>query len=315
MAHNHDHPTPQYNHAFNDDNRRNERKTLIVVIFTLVMMVFEIGGGSLFGSMALLADGWHMGTHAVALGITLIAYIYSRREAQNPKFTFGTGKVGVLGGFTSALLLQVVAVFMVIESIERLLNPQTIFFSEALIVAIIGLVVNIISAFLLRDDPDTHGHEHTSSNKQQHADHNIRAAYMHVLADALTSIFAILALRAGKWLGWVWLDAVIGLAGGVVITRWAIGLLLDTGKILLDSSVDMQLIEVIRQKIEGDADNQVCDLHVWRVDSKNLMATVSLVTNQPRPIDHYRQLLNEIEGLVHVIIEVNACECTEKAES
>ena len=308
MAHKHAHPELEYNHDFNGDDRSNERRTLVVVIFTVVMMALEIAGGSLFGSMALLADGWHMGTHAVALGITLLAYMYSRRHARNPKFTFGTGKVGVLGGYTSALLLLVVAGFMVAESIQRLVAPRGIQFNEALIVAGIGLTVNLVSALLLGGG---HGHSHAGEEHHAHAhsDHNIRAAYLHVLADALTSVFAILALVAGKWLGWIWMDAVVGIAGAVVITRWAIGLILDTGRILLDSSVDTHLMETMRSRIEADADNQVCDLHVWRVDSEHLMATISVVTNQPRPAEHYRQLLDGLDGLVHVIIEVNACDC------
>lgn len=311
MAHKHAHPELTYNHDFNGDNRSNERRTLVVVIFTVVMMALEIAGGSLFGSMALLADGWHMGTHAVALGITLLAYVYSRRHARNPKFTFGTGKVGVLGGYTSALLLLVVAGLMVVESVERLVEPQGIQFNEALIVAGIGLTVNLVSAFLLRGDHGGHGHSHAGEGEHAHghSDHNIRAAYLHVLADALTSVFAIAALVAGKWLGWVWMDAVVGIAGALVITRWAVGLILDTGRILLDSSVDMKLLETMRERIEADADNQVCDLHVWRVDSEHLMATISVVTSQPRPAEHYRRLLDGLDGLVHVIIEVNACDC------
>ncbi len=293
-------------HRFTIDDSENEAKTLRVVVLTGLMMVVEIITGWVFGSMALLADGWHMGTHTGALGITLFAYRYARRHKNDPRYSFGTGKISVLGGFSSAIILLVVAVLMMVESVERFLNPQVIRFTEAIIVACIGLVVNLVSVYLLGDNH--HDHNHENEQLHDHSDYNIRAAYLHVLADALTSILAIVALLIGRIFGWVWLDPLMGIVGGIVISRWAIGLLRETGHILLDGSPDEAVLEQLRTTIESDADNRITDLHVWKVNSKKYAAIFSIVTHYPRPVNHYHELLKIIPELVHVSIEVIECQ-------
>ncbi|GAB4225051.1 MAG: CDF family Co(II)/Ni(II) efflux transporter DmeF [Stanieria sp.] len=293
----------QHSHDFSVDRHHAERNTKIVMVLTAVTMVAEIVAGIMFGSMALLADGWHMSTHVAAFGITVFAYQYARTHAHNPKYTFGTGKVSVLGGFASAVGLAVIALVMGIESIVRFFQPQTILFDEAIAVAMIGLVVNLASAFLLQDHHD-HSHEH----EHHHQDHNLRAAYFHVLADALTSVLAIIALFAGKFLGWVWLDALMGLVGMVVIAKWSYGLMSDTSSILLDGSVNKQVKLDIISIIEADADNRVTDLHVWKVSPHHLVATISLVTHYPQSPEYYKNLLQSISSLAHVIVEVNQCQ-------
>ena len=223
----------RHNHRFHRPDDGNERSTRRVMLLTIAMMIVEIAGGMIYGSMALLADGWHMGTHAVALGISAAAYRFARRHADSPHFSFGTGKVGDLGGFASAVVLAVVALLMAVESVERLLSPRPIQFNEAIAVAVAGLAVNVVSALLLRDhEADDHDRGH------HHHDHNLKAAYLHVLADALTSLLAIVALLAGKGFGWVWMDPLMGVVGAAIITRWSWGLLRDTGRVLLDRDVD-----------------------------------------------------------------------------
>lgn len=298
----------QHNHTFAADNQANEQKTLRVVVLTAAMMTVEIAAGSAFGSMALLADGWHMGTHAAALGITFFAYRYASRHAQNPRYTFGTGKISVLGGFTSAVILQIVALLMAGESVQRLLNPQPIQFGEAISVAILGLVINLVSVRLLGDHHE-HDHEHGEDEvHHRHAtDHNLKAAYLHVLADALTSILAIVALLFGWLWGWVWMDAAMGIVGSVLISKWAIGLLQETSHILLDGRSDDRLLNEIRSLLEGDADNRISDLHVWQVAEHASAAIISLVTHYPRPVEHYRHLLASVHELNHITIEVNVC--------
>jgi cation diffusion facilitator family transporter len=299
----------QHEHDFTSIDPANERKTLSVVLLTAGMMGLEIAAGGIFGSMALLADGWHMGTHAAALGITLFAYRYARRQARNSRYTFGTGKISVLGGFTSAVVLQVVAILMGIESVGRLFAPQTIRFGEAIAVAVVGLAVNLLSVRLL--GADHHHHEHAEdehADHHHHEDHNLKAAYLHVLADALTSVLAIIALVAGSFLGWVWLDALMGIVGSLVISRWAIGLLRETGHILLDGQASEDLVGKVRTLLEADADTRVADLHVWQVSERDAAAIISVVTHYPRPAAHYRHLLVGLPGLAHVTIEVNVCE-------
>jgi cation diffusion facilitator family transporter len=296
----------KHNHRFDPDTDHGERSTHRVIALTLVMMVVEIGAGLAFGSMALLADGWHMGTHAVALGITSLAYYFARRHADNPRFTFGTGKVAELGGFTSAVVLAVVAIVMAAESLQRLISPHAIRFNEAIAVAVMGLIVNVVSAFMLQD---RHSHDQHGEHGKGHGhDHNLRAAYLHVLADALTSVLAILALSAGKALGWVWMDPFMGIVGAVIITKWAYGLLLDTGRILLDRDVDPQLVSEIVQRIEAESDNRVSDIHVWRVGPGSLSVILSIVTHRPQPPDHYKQLIGGFDEIAHVTVEVNRCE-------
>jgi cation diffusion facilitator family transporter len=270
------------------------------------MMTIEIAAGYIFGSMALLADGWHMGTHAIALSITAFAYFFARKHSDNPNYSFGTGKVGVLGGFASAVVLAVIALLVGVESFQRLITPKTILFNQAIAVAVVGLIVNLVSAFLLQNKHH-HGHKH-DSGKHHHHDHNLRAAYLHVLADALTSVLAIIALLTGKIFGWIWMDPVMGIVGATVITKWSYGLLIDTGKILLDRDVNQEAVDEIRSKIESDSDTKVTDIHVWRVGSHHLSALISLVTHYPKSPDHYKNLLLEYDEIVHVTIEVNACE-------
>jgi len=294
-------------HRYNIEDGQGERNTRRVILLTLSMMIIEITAGYLFGSMALLADGWHMGTHAVALGITAFAYVYARRHSDNPSYSFGTGKVGVLGGFASAVVLAVIAVLMGLQSIQRLVTPQPIRFNEAIAVAFAGLAVNVISALLLQEKHQ-HSHDHSQGASENFHDHNLRAAYLHVLADALTSLLAIIALFTGKAFGWVWMDPIMGIAGGLIISRWSYGLLKDTGKVLLDRDVNPEAVEEIRSIIEADSDNRVSDLHVWRVGAHHLSAIVSIVTHYPKSPDHYKKLLADYDEIVHVTVEVNPCD-------
>ncbi|MGD9370328.1 MAG: CDF family Co(II)/Ni(II) efflux transporter DmeF [Desulfobacterales bacterium] len=296
----------KHSHRYTIDDRRGERNTRRVILLTLSMMTIEIAAGYIFGSMALLADGWHMGTHAIALSITAFAYFFARKHSDNPNYSFGTGKVGVLGGFASAVVLAVIALLVGVESFQRLITPKTILFNQAIAVAVVGLIVNLVSAFLLQNKHH-HGNKH-DSGKHHHHDHNLRAAYLHVLADALTSVLAIIALLTGKIFGWIWMDPVMGIVGATVITKWSYGLLIDTGKILLDRDVNQEAVDEIRSKIESDSDTKVTDIHVWRVGSHHLSALISLVTHYPKSPDHYKNLLLEYDEIVHVTIEVNACE-------
>jgi cation diffusion facilitator family transporter len=300
----HIHTLEQWHHShdFSVDQNHAERNTKIVMLLTALTMVAEIVAGTIFGSMALLADGWHMTTHVAAFGITIFAYQYARSNASNPQYTFGTGKVSVLGGFASAVALAVIAFVMGLESLGRFFQPHTILFNEAIRVAVIGLVVNVTSAFLLQDH---HHHEHEDDHN--HHDHNLRAAYVHVLADALTSIFAIIALFAGKFLGWVWLDAAMGFIGAAVIAKWSYGLVHHTGLILLDGAIDKQTKLAVVNAIEEDADNRVTDLHIWYVGQHHLAATISLVTHYPQTSEYYKNLLKDIPSLAHVSVEVNHC--------
>jgi cation diffusion facilitator family transporter len=293
----------QHSHHFHVDDGYAERNTRRVIVLTFFMMLAEISAGIAFGSMALLADGWHMGTHAIALGITVFAYYYARRHANNPQYSFGTGKVGVLGGFTSAVVLAVVAFLMVVESVQRLISPVEIQFNEAIIVAVLGLMVNIVSAFLLQG-----GHRHAHKQGQDthhHDDHNLRAAYLHVLADALTSLLAIVGLATGKAFGWVWMDPVMGIVGAILITRWSYGLLRDTGGILLDSGVKQEKMKAILSVIESDSDSRVSDIHIWPLGTHSFAAIVSIVTHFPKPPEYYKELLAGFEELEHVTVEVN----------
>lgn len=291
-----------HTHRFDLDTGRGERNTRRVILLTVLMMIVEIPAGYVFGSMALLADGWHMGTHAIALGITAFAYYYARRHADNPDYSFGTGKVGILGGFSSAIILAVIALLMGAESVERLISPKPILFNEAIAVAFLGLAVNVVSALLLQDK---HDHSTDHNHEKGHHDHNLRAAYLHVLADALTSLLAIVALFTGKAFGWIWMDSLMGVLGAILITRWAYMLLKDTGKILLDRDVDQEAINEIRSTIESDADTKVADVHVWRVGPHHLSVILSLVTREPKSPDYYKTLLADFEEIAHVTVEVN----------
>jgi cation diffusion facilitator family transporter len=293
----------QHDHAFGTQARtRGERRTLWVVAITLVMMAVEVAAGVAFGSMALLADGWHMGTHAAALGVAVFAYVYARRHADDPRYSFGTGKVGALGGFASATGLAVVSLLIFGESAQRLASPVTIRFDEAIAVACVGLLVNVVCALLLRDD---HHHEHAGGDHAHH-DHNLRGAYLHVLADALTSLLAIAALSTGKLLGWTWMDPVMGLVGALVIARWSYGLLRETSRVLLDAELSPARRETIREAIESEEGSRVADLHVWRVGPRHLAAIVSVVAHAPNEPDHYKRLVASPD-LVHVTVEVHRC--------
>ena len=284
-----------------DVQLRSERNTRRVIVLTAVTMVAEIAAGSVFNSMALLADGWHMGSHASALGITAFAYRYARRHADNARFTFGTWKVGALGGFASAVVLAVVAALLVWESLHRFAAPLPIEFNEAIAVAVLGLLVNLVSAAILHDSD----HDHGGASHRQH-DHNLRAAYLHVLTDALTSVLAISALLVGKFLGWVWMDPLTGIIGAVVITLWSVGLVRDTSRVLLDGDVDPEVSERLRRAIESDADNRVVDLHLWRLGPQGLSAIIAVATHEPKAPEYYKRLVADV-GLTHVTIEVNRC--------
>jgi len=291
----------QHQHRSHSENRMAERNTLRVMWLTLIMMVVEIATGWFSGSMALLADGWHMGTHFFALGITAFAYSFSRKHAADPSYSFGTGKVDVLGGFTSAIVLAVVALLMVVESLGRLFSPEKIMFNEALLVAVVGLIVNLVSAMLLNGHSHSHG---DCDSGHHHHDHNLKAAYLHVLADALTSVLAIIALLAGKHMGWIWLDPTMGIVGALVITRWAYGLLRDTSKILLDRNEDHEVTEDIYSIIEAGGDNRIADLHLWKINSNKQALIISIVTHYPKPPNHYKELLKNLRSLDHITIEV-----------
>ena len=318
----HAHPIESWRHEhvfLGADHLRNERRTRIVVGLTLLMMVAEIAAGSIYGSMALLADGWHMATHAGALTVSSAAYVFARRHARSERFAFGTGKVGDLAGFGSALILACIAAVIGYESVVRLVQPSTIRFDEAIVVAVIGLLVNLASAALLGHAPDDHHHDHDHEHDHDHAPHgeeahapvhsdlNLRSAHLHVLADAMTSVFAIAALGAGRLLGWNWMDAVCGIVGAAVILYWSFGLLRDTGAVLLDVDADPGTLARIRSRIEAQRGDRVTDLHVWRVGPGHLAAIVSVVTDALRPPEHYKQLLAGIGRLAHVTVEVQLC--------
>jgi len=281
-----------------------------VIAITVAMMLLEITAGIISHSMALLADGWHMSTHAIAFMMAALAYYFTRRHASNARFSFGTGKIGVLGGFSSAIVLSVIALAMAGESVHRLFSPLTIHFNEAIGIAALGLCVNLVSAFLLKDDPHHH-HAHDGSSEAGHTHHrdlNLRAAYLHVLADAFTTFLAIIALTSGKFFGWGWLDPVVGLIGSGVVFSWAYQLSRDTSGILVDRTpLSSDLPNEIRRAVESDGDSMVTDLHVWQVGAGKFAAIVSIVAHEPRPSDFYRELFREHAELVHVTIETQHC--------
>jgi cation diffusion facilitator family transporter len=284
----------QQSHAFVQDTSHQERRVLTVVAITFIMMIAEIVAGTQFGSMALLADGWHMATHASALSIAYVTYLIARKKAKSPSFSFGTGKVGALGGFLSAVGLAVVALFVGVGSIERMFNPVTVRFDEAMIVACLGLGINIVSVLVL-EAPHAKGS----------ADPNLASAYFHVLADALTSVAAILALSSGRFWGFVWMDPAVGLLGALIIARWSYGLIVQTVSILLDLA-HADTAERIRTILE-DGDVRIADLHVWSVSPNHQAAIVAIVTHEPKPPDFYKEKLAFLPKLAHVSIEINAC--------
>lgn len=324
-----------HDHVFlGEKHAQNERRTWFVVALTVVMMVAEIAAGSFFGSMALLADGWHMGTHAAALGIAGAAYMFARRHTGNVRFSFGTGKFGDLAAFSSALILGIIAIQIAYESVLRLISPVPIAYGEAIAVACLGLAVNLVSAWLLRDDHDHHHHghahhhdhddddhghhhDHVHDHHHHHHDHahghdrhqrdnNFRAAYVHVLADAATSVLAIAALTLGMHTGWTWADPGVGLVGSVVILSWAYTLIRDAGSVLLDVSADQRLERGIRARLEA-GDDRITDLHVWQVGPGHCAAVISLVSDAPLQPAIYKERLHGLRGLSHVTVEVERC--------
>ena len=345
-AHIHDMSPWQHSHVFDSGNRRGEARTRVVLVVTLITMLAEIVGGWWTGSMALLADGWHMGTHALALGVAAAAYALARRHARDGRYAFGTWKIEVLGGFASALVLAMVAAGIALESALRLWRAEPIEAVTALWVAVIGLVVNLVSAWLLHGADDGHGHAHAHGtadphdsgaaaghdhhpHQHGHAHHghhhaaheapkekvaverghdlNLRAAYVHVLADALTSVLAIAALSGALWLGWWWLDPLVGVLGAVVIGVWSIGLLRQTSAVLLDREMDHPLTAQIRAAIESDGDARVADLHLWRVGRQHYAAIASIVADAPLAPADYRARLSGYTALAHLSLEVNRC--------
>ena len=323
VPHRHDLSPWQHSHVFDSGNRRGEARTRAVLIITLVVMVAEIAAGWWTGSMALLADGWHMGTHALALGVAALAYAFARRHAGDSRYAFGTWKVEVLGSFASALVLGLVALSILAESVLRLWERDPIDARSALAVALLGLAVNVVSAWLLHG-ADGHGHHHQGHGHDAHHDHahdeadhhhephgghdmNLRAAYVHVLTDALTSVLAIGALAGALWLGWTWLDPAVGVLGAVVIGVWAVGLMRESAAVLLDREMDHPLAERIRRDLEADGDATVADLHVWRVGRDQFAAIVCVVADAPLPPAAYRERLAAHAQIAHVSIEVNRC--------
>ncbi|MCR4539081.1 CDF family Co(II)/Ni(II) efflux transporter DmeF [Pseudomonas sp. 18.1.10] len=297
LAHRHTHE-----HVFlSASHDENARRTLWVVMLTVAMMVVEIAAGALTGSMALLADGFHMATHAGALGIAAAAYAYAKRHAHSPRYSFGTGKVGDLGGFASALILAVVSLGIGVESVMRLLDPAEVQFGTATLIAVVGLVVNIVSALLLG-----HGHSHEHEHDHHHGhDNNLRSAYVHVIADALTSVLAIAALLAGRYLGWVWLDPVMGIVGAIVIARWAWSLMGVTAGVLLDRT-DEHVAAEIRELVEQPGDARITDLHVWRVGPDAHAAIVSVVGAATTDAEGIRERLKPVHEVSHLTVEFRA---------
>jgi cation diffusion facilitator family transporter len=296
----------QHDHTFNQDRKMpGESRTFIVIALTAVMMVVELISGVLFGSMALLADGLHMASHAVALSISAFAYVYARRNARSSKFSFGTGKVNALGGFTGAVLLAMFALLMAFESVIRLLNPVVIVFNQAILVAVIGLVVNGVSVVIL--GVDDHGHGHHDHDGHHNHDHNLKSAYLHVMADALTSLLAIFALLAAKYFGLIWMDPLMGVIGALLIARWSAGLLGTTSSVLLDRQAPNHMQSEIRTLIEADNDSRITDLHVWAIGPEIYSAQITVVAENPRGPEDYKSRIPASLKIVHLTIEVHSC--------
>jgi len=316
-----------HEHTFGQDTpKAGERRTLIVIVVTAVTMAAEIAAGLLFGSMALLADGLHMGSHASALTISAFAYYYTRRHAADPRFSFGAGKVNSLAAFASAVLLVTFALVMAWESTKRFISPVHIQFNQAILVAVLGLIVNGICMLILgghggkhdhahehdhHHEHDRHEHPHPAEHARarfEHEDHNLWSAYLHVLADALTSVLAIFALAAGKYLGQGWLDPFMGVVGAALVTRWSWGLIGASSRVLLDMQAPDALDHNIREAIESEADNRVSDLHVWSVGPGIYATEIAVITSDPQNPDHYSELIPHNLGLVHITVEVHRCD-------
>ncbi len=313
----------QHDHTFGlDKPMPGERRTMLVIGITASMMVVEIATGILFGSMALLADGLHMASHTVALALAYFAYVYARRHARDESFSFGTGKVNSLAGFTGAILLAVFALMMAAESIERLISPVAIRFNQAIFVAVIGLVVNALSAVILGQSRDggeghDHGHEHGHSHGHGHGhshshshehDHNLRSAYLHVLADALTSVLAIVALLSGKFYGLMWMDPAMGIVGAILVANWSLGLIRVTSGVLVDKQSSQPARDAIRAAIEEDGTSRVSDLHVWAIGPNTFAAIVAVTAENAQTPDDFKARIPQGLGIVHLTVEVNG-EC------
>ncbi|MCC7250313.1 CDF family Co(II)/Ni(II) efflux transporter DmeF [Hyphomicrobium sp.] len=329
--HTHSLDTWRHSHFFlGAHHQDNERRVWLVVALTTVTMVAEIVGGTIFGSVALTADGWHMATHAAALSISGLAYAFARRQAHNPRYTFGTGKFGELAGYTSAILLGVISIGIVYQAAERFIEPVQIHYTEAMVVAVLGLLVNLVSAWLLSDhdhghnhhhdhhhhyhdgpDMHDHGHHHAHAHGHghahgRHADGNRRAAFAHVVADALTSALAILALIAASMFGWTWIDPLVGVVGAVLIAIWALNIMRTTSAVLLDTLPSEETAASVRAALEI-GDDRVTDLHLWQLGPGHMGAIVSIVTHDPRPPEHYKAKLSAIPHLSHTTVEVLHC--------
>ena len=297
-----------HSHVFDEGNPLAERNTLWAVVLTAIMMLAEIAGGWMFNSMALLADGWHMSSHTLALGLSVLAYGAARRFAHDTRFAFGTWKIEVLAGYTSALLLVLIAGLMLYQSIERLISPTPIHYDQAIAIAVVGLLVNLVCAWLLKDG---HGHDHHHAHHEQenhepHHDLNLRSAYLHVVADAATSVLAILALIGGKFWGASWLDPVMGIVGAGLVAVWAYGLVRDSGRVLLDAEMNAPVVAEIKEVIAASPISaHICDLHVWRVGKGKYACILSLVTTDEVEPDYFKRQLSIHEELIHLSVEVN----------
>ncbi|MCG7374686.1 CDF family Co(II)/Ni(II) efflux transporter DmeF [Pseudomonas luteola] len=295
-------------HVFNEGNPLAEKNTRRAVIFTAIMMVIEIAGGWAFNSMALLADGWHMSSHVLALGLSLFAYAAARRYATDARFAFGTWKMEVLAGYTSALALIGIALLMLYESVIRLVTPAPIHYTQAIAIAILGLLVNLVCAWLLKDShghDDGHGHDHHHGHGE-HQDLNLRSAYIHVITDAATSVLAIVALIGGMLWGASWLDPVMGIVGGILVAIWAVGLIKQTGRVLLDAQMDDPVVQEVRDVIaESPIEAKICDLHVWKVGKGKYACIVSIATTSDASPEDFKQQLSVHEELVHITVEIN----------
>lgn len=295
---------PDHGHSFGQDRKRpGEARTLLVIAITGAMMGIEITAGILYGSMALLADGLHMASHAAALAINAFAYVYARRQAHNPKFSFGTGKVNALGGFSGAVLLAVFALIMAGESLDRLFHPLDIVFTQAILVAVLGLAVNGISVVIL-GVKQNHAHAGGGVHTHHH-DHNLKSAYLHVLADTLTSLLAIFALLSARYLGLVWMDPVMGIVGAVLVARWSLGLLKTSCGVLLDLQGPKKIRNRIEEAIEDDGDSRVADLHLWSIGPEIYAAIIMVSARDPATPEQYKARIPHNLGLAHVSIEIH----------
>ena len=303
-----------HSHQFDEGNPLAQKRILIATILTAIMMLLEVIGGWIFNSMALLADGWHMSSHMLALGLAYFAYRAARHYAKDSRFCFGTWKIEILAGYSSAILLMVVAVFMAVQSVIRIINPIEIHYNEAIPIAILGLMINLICAWLLHDGDHHHHHHHHHSHEyshnhaqeNDHHDLNQKAAFLHVVADAVTSVFAIVALIAGKYMGWDFLDALLGIVGSILVAKWALGLMKEAGKTLLDAEMDHPVVDEIREVIdELSANVNITDIHVWKVAKGKFSCILSLETNENLTADNVRHALSIHDEIAHISVEIN----------